>query len=175
MFVVSRGSQSPYGAMRFATKLALVSTGDGQDLSQSPYGAMRFATFAKGGGALRQLRGVAIPLRGYAVCNTCPSSFGVRPARASRNPLTGLCGLQPTRAESATRMASSEESQSPYGAMRFATSERERPVDRQVGHVAIPLRGYAVCNLESGHRKEVANVVRSQSPYGAMRFATLPP
>ncbi len=62
------GSQSPYGAMWFATDGLRVKVAGWVIESQSPYGAMWFAT-----GPSRGLDGkahpVAIPLRGYVVCN----------------------------------------------------------------------------------------------------------
>ena len=61
--------------------------------SQSPYGAMWFATKGEVDDE-RLVKEVAIPLRGYVVCNC--GRFLTTPATssASRNPLTGLCGLQ---------------------------------------------------------------------------------
>ncbi len=89
----------------------------------------------------------------------------------SRNPLTGLCGLQPP-VKARRRTKAQAASQSPYGAMWFAT---HLPGWRRASErlVAIPLRGYVVCN-----RPPKAETVQarcepgSQSPYGAMWFAT---
>ncbi len=64
-----------------------------------------------------------------------------------RNPLTGLCGLQPGSRRWV--MTATFSSQSPYGAKWFATTRPELP-DPDVVEV-------------------------SQSPYGAKRFATYPP
>ncbi len=66
--------------------------------------------------------------------------------RRRRNPLTGLCGLQPT-VDGADIVWYEEESQSPYGAMWFATAPGGGCCERRAGAVvAIPLRGYVVCN-----------------------------
>ena len=65
------------------------------------------------------------------------------------------------------------ESQSPYGAMWFATASKS-PTERGLGYaVAIPLRGYVVCNqLQKDLYGRKTRM--SQSPYGAMWFATSP-
>ena len=62
---------------------------------------------------------VAIPLRGYVVCN---KFYALNPEEEEwgRNPLTGLCGLQPAD-------------------LRVAGGGERH-------EVAIPLRGYVVCN-----------------------------
>ncbi len=99
-----------------------------------------------------------------------------------RNPLTGLCGLQrygdngphfpctgwsqspygamrfaTERPTPLGGVACGAPSQSPYGAMRFATVRGQRPPLPLHRVVAIPLRGYAVCNLlEEGEAEEVA-------------------
>jgi hypothetical protein len=67
------------------------------------------------------------------------------------------------------------ESQSPYGAMWFATGAREPYGRGGLFAVAIPLRGYVVCNIWSHPQVALTFVGASQSPYGAMWFATLPP
>jgi hypothetical protein len=87
-------SQSPYGAMWFATKeiddlLRVALT----NRSQSPYGAMWFATL---------------------------SGFW-RGLKWSRNPLTGLSGLQLNLPNAEVYVY--EKSQSPYGAKWFATPQ----------------------------------------------------
>ena len=89
---------------------------------------------------------VAIPLRGYVVCNLY-QAFGKEVMVASRNPLTGLCGLQPWAHRAVGE--DYELSQSPYGAMWFATRKAQRGKGRVY--------------------------MASQSPYGAMWFATLRP
>ena len=141
--------------------------------SQSPYGAKRFATGGGGGQEEVPSEHVAIPLRGYVVCNlmhaitkakrratmsqspygamwfaTLTSSpRGTCSGCWSRNPLTGLCGLQP---------------EDLCGSQRY-----------QGLQVAIPLRGYVVCNMRVfGNERPI--VMWSQSPYGAMWFATSP-
>ena len=94
-----------------------------QDLgSQSPYGAMWFATDG--------------------------SWFARRPNFIGRNPLTGLCGLQPARGL-VGNVGRLLVSQSPYGAMWFATVALELVKLAGFIAVAIPLRGYVVCNLSS--------------------------
>ena len=67
---------------------------------------------------------VAIPLRGYVVCN--PEDYGLpRRLTMGRNPLTGLCRLQPDN----PFITNDPEvaSQSPYGAMSFATYPLRTP------------------------------------------------
>jgi hypothetical protein len=62
----------------------------------------------------------------------------------SINPLTGLSGLQ-LSISVAMSLLGGKGSQSPYGAMWFATFSPDlRPTFYRV---AIPLRGYVVCNL----------------------------
>ncbi len=64
-------------------------------MSQSPYGAMWFATWSRPAWtAGSPTSPVAIPLRGYVVCNKGAPGKGQRRVKWSRNPLTGLCGLQ---------------------------------------------------------------------------------
>ncbi len=113
--------------------------------SQSPYGAMWFAT--KKWRVHNDPWEVAIPLRGYVVCNKCPREGATRERTPCRNPLTGLCGLQRE--------------------LRGLLQPHFRLP------VAIPLRGYVVCN---SHRLPPAVPggprLQSQSPYGAMWFAT---
>ncbi len=81
--------------MWFATSIVGVDRSELTPLeSQSPYGAKWFATLGKGrpGGGQGGPQ-VAIPLRGYVVCNKgYRDDSGVY--YLSRNPLTGLCGLQ---------------------------------------------------------------------------------
>ncbi len=89
--------------------------------------------------------GVAIRLRGYVVCNGLSTARPRLQSGASRNPLTGLCGLQPP-ARSLNKSDPDSLLQSPYGAMWFATTD----VDPST----------------------LTNIVGSQSPYGAMWFAT---
>jgi hypothetical protein len=55
---------------------------------------MWFATSPSGSGKTWTPRGVAIPLRGYVVCNWSLTPAFCRLGGRSRNPLTGLCGLQ---------------------------------------------------------------------------------
>ena len=73
--------------------------------------------------------GVAIPLRGYVVCNLGEVLGFPFLGLWSRNPLTGLCRLQPL----------------------VMTFIRQRPTKV----VAIPLRGYAVCNPWKVYAKAV--------------------
>ena len=91
---------------------------------------------------------VAIPLRGYVVCNLVVELGEGSDGNRGRNPLTGLCGLQLEEVPSA-------------GSLKT--------------RVAIPLRGYVVCNLSRLRCRGVPQGRESQSPYGAMWFATLPP
>ncbi len=87
--------------------------------SQSPYGAMWSATRVDRDSYRGRSRPVAIPLRGYVVCNE-----GVRGYSAHLVVL----------------------SQSPYGAMWSATVQSGAPCPGAKDGVAIPLRGYVVCN-----------------------------
>ncbi len=164
-------SQSPYGAMWFATCGECWGKTPPVGRSQSPYGAMWFATYrqmrtrwSSGPTCRNPLTGlcglqlsddetdpraacghVAIPLRGYVVCNP-PSPSSEWGSWTSRNPLTGLCGLQLCR-----------------GKHTLAVGDV----------VAIPLRGYVVCNeVREGW---CYGGWPSQSPYGAMWFATRRP
>ena len=141
-------SQSPYGAMWFATETFKASGTTYTALSQSPYGAMWFATGLRfgrhrGGGwrVAIPLRGyvvcnwrghhhrpqlprvVAIPLRGYVVCNMCVIAVSPAGQKVVAIPLRGyvVCNPPPL----------------PLG-------RGLRPL------VAIPLRGYVVCNLGCG-------------------------
>ena len=88
---------------------------------------------------------VAIPLRGYVVCN---KFYALNPEEEEwgRNPLTGLCGLQPAD-------------------LRVAGGGERH-------EVAIPLRGYVVCNDIYYGPSYSFEQKQSQSPYGAMWFAT---
>ncbi len=106
---------------------------------------MWFATRGRGGD-LRRHPPVAIPLRGYVVCNKVGNGFARWGFGWRRNPLTGLCGLQPKSKRKSMRSLDFWGSQSPYGAMWFATG----PVLAKLAF-ALP---------------------ESQSPYGAMWFAT---
>ncbi len=165
--------------------------------SQSPYGAMWFATPLRAGQGVPCVHEVAIPLRGYVVCNSRSGYAYCYDCYHGRNPLTGLCGLQRTEVWPNPRTNSSgvaiplrgyvvcnpdrrrrdldnllkgrnpltglcglqllhqdphalpqrKVSQSPYGAMWFATKEFTARIGGQVPRdVAIPLRGYVVCN-----------------------------
>ncbi len=145
---------------------------------------------------------VAIPLRGYVVCNVggfpstmceafaSQSPYGAKrfatsvsliwpspPTIACRNPLTGLSGLQPgiydanltsyddvsqspygakwfaTHWVVFTWEDHAERSQSPYGAKWFATQGAQGLRARMGVEVAIPLRGYVVCNLRLPHQR----------------------
>ena len=115
-------SQSPYGAMWFATHGSALANGlSFLRWSQSPYGAMWFATkTATTPSSCWWRKNVAIPLRGYVVCNIFNRVDGLLKAKG----------------------------------------------------VAIPLRGYVVCNEDPRRRGSCASLRRSQSPYGAMWFAT---
>ncbi len=93
-----------------------------------------------GDGQKAQEQVVAIPLRGYVVCNVREAVRRHTPNDVSRNPLTGLCGLQLLLFPE-SEAPGFNSSQSPYGAMWFATGEgglalRELPL-----RVAIPLQG----------------------------------
>ncbi len=142
--------------------------------SQSPYGAKWFATRGGGLDGPGGLPGVAIPLRGYVVCNEdlaaildaakvalSQSPHGAKWVATSlrdddRNPARNPVSKSPygakwfaTRGHACPRcfLAKRALSQSPYGAKWFATSLHGvgGPRRGQVG-VAIPLRGYVVCN-----------------------------
>jgi hypothetical protein len=63
-------------------------------------------------------------------------------------------------------------SQSPYGAMWFATVILGNAFSLNMLPVAIPLRGYVVCNTLLGLAFPRFGTTMSQSPYGAMWFAT---
>ena len=127
----------------------------------------REGTFLEG----RQRGPVAIPLRGYVVCNTTCSVASTPICTRVAIPLRGyvVCNL----------CRSCQKTTAPT-------------------RVAIPLRGYVVCNLDppianrllhfesqspygamwfatSINIQEMQYWLRSQSPYGAMWFATLPP
>ena len=91
---------------------------------------------------------VAIPLRGYVVCNGNKTARGERAGGLGRNPLTGLCGLQ-------------------------LSEDVGPPLHGILGRN--PLTG--LCGLQ---RFRMMSLVRSsasmsQSPYGAMWFATPSP
>ncbi len=115
-------------------------------------------------------RKVAIPLRGYVVCNPLRLLLLGRRLWPCRNPLTGLCGLQLALSWLAVK-SFPEGSQSPYGAMRFATLETGTPRSLETWRRRNPLTG--LCGLQL----EVWLTLRddkgqSQSPYGAKWFAT---
>ena len=76
-------------------------------------------------------------------------------------------------ATDSVRLMAAAVSQSPYGAKRFATSEiQELERAWAVLAVAIPLRGYVVCNSKAFARVNGV-AIKSQSPYRAKWFATL--
>jgi hypothetical protein len=127
---------------------------------------------------------VAIPLRGYVVCNpssqledvaipwvmVCNSHFTkIR----CRNPLTGLCGLQ-RELRGVDGPGDEAGGRNPLTGLCGLQQISEAIEAAKTLRVAIPLRGYVVCNAGSGggprHLEDP-----SQSPYGAMWFATLPP
>ncbi len=119
---VTKESQSPYGAMWFATHMEVEEVlGYSRVASRNPLtglcGLQQIRVRADKGPRLAE---VAIPLRGYVVCNLSGAPSPSARARR-RNPLTGLCGLQRkmTRLEQILEKALG--SQSPYGAMWFAT------------------------------------------------------
>ncbi len=114
-------------------------------VSQSPYGAMWFATYPGACPRGHPSFSVAIPLRGYVVCNRDDAYY------YDGEP---YC-----------------ESQSPYGAKWFATFSRRAIANMHSSEVAIPLRGYVVCNWAEWLRNNPGWEV-SQSPYGAKWFAT---
>jgi hypothetical protein len=114
-------SQSPYGAKRFATEKERGWPHIGYHyVSQSPYGAKRFATWGVLTCPFSLVLLVAIPLRGYVVCNGPGWRRRPRGCSSGRNPLTGLRDLQ----------------------LRDCGSDQLPPCE-----VAIPLRGYVVCNF----------------------------
>ncbi len=65
-------------------------------------------------------------------------------------------------------------SQSPYGAKWFATAHHLLLPGAPQEPVAIPLRGYVVCNLERNGKEVDRVAIKSQSPYGAKWLATQP-
>ena len=142
-------SQSPYGAMWFATTVLGVHGNRSTYMSQSPYGAMWFATPPRvGNGPLHQRKG--------------------------RNPLTGLCGLQPEECLLVLLGAQGGLVAIPlrgYVVCNMKSLDGSWPPWKRV---AIPLRGYVVCNPGTW-RPNIWGRPGSQSPYGAMWFATLPP
>ena len=133
-------SQSPYGAKWFATSGRGGLPLGASPRSQSPYGAKWFATWW---------------------ARSSPTPW---PALGSRNPLTGLSGLQPDQADSdlphrqpprrnpltglsglqhgfvALLHLETMTSQSPYGAKWFATRYKNVSFSEAMS-VAIPLRG----------------------------------
>ncbi len=115
-------SQSPYGAMWFATRLLKPPLGPGlRPRRRNPLtGLCGLQQNSFGGRPAPGPAAVAIPLRGYVVCNKDVRAMAYFFGRYRRNPLTGLCGLQPERLG---------------GNLRNLTNL-----------VAIPLRGYVVCN-----------------------------
>ena len=114
--------------------------------SQSPYGAMSFATWCLRTGKGPHGGTVAIPLRGYVVCNPTLRARAKAAAKASQSPYGAMSFA--TNDDGFGMMYRTRESQSPYGAMSFAT-----PTLRARGK---------------------AQAIPSQSPYGAMSFATIP-
>ncbi len=138
---------------------------------------------------------VAIPLRGYVVCNLIKEVFTFVPLCEVAIPLRGYVVCN--RLSASTTWWALSLSQSPYGAMWFATAKALAGAVRLTWEVAIPLRGYVVCNpkasapgtpggpsgrnpltglcglqLMEAVREERLVLSSSQSPYGAMWFAT---
>ena len=112
--------------------------------------------------------GVAIPLRGYVVCNIIYVSGIVAANAGSRNPLTELCRLQLVVEEISDK--STPMSQSPYGAMSFATRREDYTLAALVAALQSP---YGAMSFATKVKvAEGASVLMSQSPYGAMSFAT---
>ncbi len=140
--------------------------------SQSPYGAKWLATLrllwaptpSLSSWCRNPLTGLSGLQRLWRAATTCGAS-------TCRNPLAGLSGLQ--RKKMTRLEAVLQKSQSPCGAMWFATCEMYAIGGHVHIGVAIPLRGYVVCNETGG---VTAIFVRtrnsSQSPCGAMWFAT---
>ncbi len=167
---------------------------------------------------------VAIPLRGYVVCNIHQTGPGgplvgcggrnpltglcglqltsswprSTPTASCRNPLTGLCGLQQNETSPRT-LSLAYTSQSPYGAMWSATGRcacgtgpRPRSRNPLTGLSGLqpttkclkrglnqrsrnPLTGLSGLQPPTDTVLEDIQLHLSQSPYGAKRFATLPP
>ena len=118
------------------------------------------------------VRWVAIPLRGYVVCNEEGGwvKRGPPSPKKSQSPYGAMSFA--TDGGRGEELALNAVSQSPYGAMSFATSRKEgkevlpfntsrNPLTglcrlqlddeivawtANIAHVAIPLRGYVVCN-----------------------------
>ena len=85
-------SQSPYGAMWFATRGASLENSSARQSSRNPLTGLCGLQPHRGHRPSRADLRVAIPLRGYVVCNQ-KASRALAP-EPGRNPLTGLCGLQ---------------------------------------------------------------------------------
>ena len=81
-------SQSPYGAKWSATTIIDLEYDEFVAKSQSPCGAKRFATSEEEAVKAFAKRAVAIPLRGYVVCNGCARGVLV-PIRGVAIPLRG--------------------------------------------------------------------------------------
>ena len=95
---------------------------------------------------------VAIPLRGYVVCNVRPlAPLLLGPKANVAIPLRGYVVCNVAERLARDRLLALE-SQSPYGAMWFATPEGRRCPRLPHEAVAIPLRGYVVCNRGDGWR-----------------------
>ncbi len=139
-------------------------------MSQSPYGAMWFATSRVGNVPDCGICGVAIPLRGYVVCNPSRGREGILTTTVAI-PLRGyvVCNApeRPSRREETPRVAIPLRG---YVVCNQSLLPRLGPTFGR--KVAIPLRGYVVCNPYLRKLAWTARSRSSQSPYGAMWFAT---
>ncbi len=111
------------------------------------------------------------PLTGLSGLQLPNEGEGMGEEEICRNPLAGLSGLQLLGEAEVIRHLGVKMSQSPYGAMWFAT-QVGLACARGSSGVAIPLRGYVVCNANASRVATPGEGLGSQSPYGAMWFAT---
>ncbi len=148
---LQEASQSPYGAMWLATGLECwVGAFAASIASQSPYGAKWFAT------AIEAEVGVE------REDNSSQSPYGAK----------WLATGPPGTGKTTWLAGEVEKSQSPCGAKWFATVGEDTRALAHFFGVAIPLRGYVVCNKVRKLTEHPAFLKLSQSPYGARWFAT---
>ena len=162
-----RVSQSPYEAKWFATAGVEVHYVY-WEVSQSPYGAKWFATSTTSTRRKSLSGQVAIPLRGYVVCNLTTAKIADGAVTMSQSP-HGAKWFATRFLEAAANRAEWV-SQSPYGAKWFAT-----PVPPEVGGVPPSQSPYGAkwfATRASAFVGEESAAIRSQSPYGAKWFAT---
>ena len=136
-------SQSPYGAKWFATPCDGCLSGGFYLSSQSPYGAMWFAT----GGGGRMTRHDHMSQSPYgAMWFATILEYRTTPwtTTGGRNPLTGLCGLQ--LGEKVAREVFERMCRNPLTGLCGLQHVRRELMHDAALHVAIPLRGYVVCN-----------------------------